>query len=258
MIASVFNLNIDKCPLCNSQGLIPVNGQDNVMEECSCLIVAKFKAYAGWWQKYDMLTSTKLLEPLKSRRSLIIECEDPRVVGSNIKTALIKRKDLTKSWKRVFPGEVLELSFSDKASLLYEPDLLIIDAPSFPFYEKAAIQHEYVISTRNGRNTPTWIIVKSLKSIIENKNYNLTASFIQQLKNFPIMKLSYLETQNLIKRTKKPSICLNQGVGLTGISEELFSFHPEIEGRIKDIQGKLHERRATAATISNNGDDAES
>jgi hypothetical protein len=258
MIPSVFNLSVDKCPLCNDQGLVPVKGKDNVMEECTCLIVAKLKAYAGEFQRFDMLTGTKLLGPLKSRQSIIIECEDPRVAGAHIKSALILRKDITKSWKMVYPNELMELHFSAMANKLYEPDLLIINAPAFPFYEKAAIQHEYVISTRNGRNTPTWIIVRSLKSVLENKNYNLTPSFVQQLKNFPIIKLSYLETQSLTKRSKKPSICLNQGVGVSGLSETALVIQPEIESRIKIIQGRLHERRASATAVSDNGDDAES
>ncbi len=254
---SVYGVVVEKCPKCNGNGLIPVQGTENLLEECVCQIKAKFNAYLGpELLKASTLTSTKLLDHLKSKTSLCIECEDQRAFKAHLKTALLHRKDITKSWKIVTPDELMALSFGEDKIKLYSSDLLVIQAPAFPWYETAARQHEYVISTRNGMNKPTWFILKSRQGLIESKSHKLD-TFGRILKGLPLVRITLAETLLLVKQPKTDSVSIMQGLDMKGVDPGLLNFYPEMNARVRKIQEKIHERRATSET-SDNGDDSES
>lgn len=250
---SVYTTTVETCEICHGRGLTPApNGGQ---EQCICQIWLQIASYVGPVMKNDMLTDTKLLEPLKAGRSLLIECDDHRVWRSHLKTALVKRKDITKTWRIVTPDELMTLSYSAEREKIYTVDLLIIQAPVFLHYDKASQQHEYVISTRNGMNRPTWIVTNSLRGFVESRNAKLTESFSKLIRGLHVMKLTLAETQPLLKKRSTPTVNLSPGVGVSGVDPGLLRFKPDINQRVAYLKEHINERRKA---LVDNGDDAES
>jgi hypothetical protein len=252
MSQSVYSAEVETCPKCKGMGMISIGG--NTLKECTCLILARLKKYVEPISKYSFLTQTKLLKPLCAGSSLLIQCDDHRVWNSHLLTALVWRKDVTKSWKIIGPNELMSMSFDRDSTVtekLFTTDLLIINAPSFLYYEKASLQHEFVISQRNSMNKPTWFIVKNRKRFLDIKT--LESSFRNQLTVMPAIALTYAETEPLIKKSSKPSVSIVQGEGIPGIDKGLLVFHPEMDDRIKYLKEHVNEWKRKASV--DNGDD---
>jgi hypothetical protein len=245
MTQSVYSAEVETCPKCMGMGMIAIG--NNTLKECTCLVIARLKKYVEPLKNYSFLTKSSLLKPLCDGTSLMIECDDHRVWNSHLKTALVWRKDITKTWKIVGPNELMSMSFDRDSAVvekLFSTDLLIINAPSFLYYEKASMQHEFVISQRNSMNKPTWVVVKSKRTFLNIKT--LTADFISQLDKMPYIKLTYASTEPLIKKTDKPTVSIVQGEGVIGIDTKLMGLYPEMDERIHYLKEHVNEWKRKA------------
>ena len=257
MAQSVYSMETETCPKCQGMGMISIG--DNTLQECTCLAIARLKKYTESLSGFSFLTQSKLLEPLAAGRSLCVECSDSRVFKSHLRTALVRRKDVTKTWRIVSPSELMSMSFdqdSKVAEKLHSIDLLIINAPNFLHYDKACDQHAYIIGQRNSNNKPTWIVVKSKKDFLNIKVVAGNKEFRTQIEAMPDIKLTLVATEPLIKKSSKPSVSIVHGEGVSGIDEKLMVFHPDMDERVRYLKEHVNEWKRKASV--NNRNDPES
>lgn len=242
-MATVFGTEEAVCPLCNGSRMTPHPTNPGSLMECRCLIKRKYEEYLGDLLRYATLRDSKLVEFLKSRKSLLIEMDDYRALYAHLKTALLKNKDLDKSWKIVTPNELVAISFNDKDRSIYEVSLLVVNAASFPFWDAAAKQHEYVMSIRASMGKQTFFALPSLKRLIDSRDIKLSEGFVRLLKSLPAIRISKLETISLLKEKKtKVSINSQKGLGISGIDEGLLVFNPEVSSRIHKLKESYYGR----------------
>ena len=258
MVISVFSAETSVCPKCHGNKTIAIG--ENLREPCTCIGIALLKEYTSPLKDFHFLKSTKLLEPLKARTNLCIECEDNGIWQAHLRTALIRRKMPEKSWKIVSPTELMSHAVpsgdnAQQMAALYSVDLLSINAPVFLHYEKASQWHEFVISNRQSAGHPTWIVVKSRPQFID-QHPSMTSSFRQLVLNLPTMKLTRANTVDLIVKSKTPQVKLASGNGIPGVDVTLLDFLPEMDDRINYLKEHVNEWKRKASI--NNGNDLES
>lgn len=222
-IESLFAIGTKICGYC--KGARSIKNPDGTYSPCRCVYKESFLKYLGDLKKYTSCSESILLEPLKSNTDLVIEFDSSKALYSHIKTALLNRKDLSKSWKIMTPDEIMTRSFADESQKreLYSTDLLIITAVAFPFFEAAGKQHEYVIKTRQAIGRTTWFCTKNLKEFCERTDIKgITKELKDALRSMKRVNIRASETKLINKKNKNISDeALKLGIGLGGVSKEL-------------------------------------
>ena len=245
----------ERCPKCNGNGMLPIAG-GTADEECTCKVRLRISRYAGRFTDFAFLASTKLLAILREGTNLCIECPNDKIIGAHIKTALIRSRDVNRTWRSMWPDEVVSAYYGGESVVktqLFTTDLLIIYGAAWPIFEKSFIAYEYIIATRTAANRPTWIIMRSRKDLVESKQHEITDSFSRLLKDMPVMKLSASDTVVQRRSSEKPTVNTAHGLGISGINKGLMVFHPELDSRIRLLKEKVNGVRELS--ISDNGDD---
>lgn len=238
-IESIFALAAKVCSVCN--GSRSRLNDDGSYSPCSCVYKESFLKYLGELKKYVSLSDTPLLDLLKQDRDLVIEFDSSKILYAHIKTALLRRKILTKTWKIMTPDEVISRSFSnelDQRKDLYSCDLLVITAIAFPFYEAAGKQHEYVIKTRQGLGKTTWICTQDLEALVSRSDLkSMTPELCKLFRSLKKIKLNKGMTTGLMKKKsektkEKNKEYLRMGDSISGVNRDLLEIGNPVEERI--------------------------
>ena len=237
-IENIFMVSVAICPVC--KGSRSVMNTDGSYSPCSCVYKESFIKYLGDLKKYVSLKDTPLLEHLKTNRDLVIEYDQPLVLYSHIKTALLRRKVLTKTWKIMTPDEVMSRSFNDEQRKdLYSCDLLIINSLAFTFYEAAGKQHEYVIKTRQALGKTTWFCTEDMIKLFERVDLkSLTPDLKKLLASFKKIKLNKHITESLLKDKKgtKSINNLKMGSSIGEVNKDLLEIGNSSDDRIQSYR----------------------
>jgi hypothetical protein len=210
------------CTQCRGAKVLP-NG-DGSMRPCACVFREKFIKYVGYLRRYTTLPATPLLQVLLKRRSCIIEVTNHDVLNSHLKTALLRRKNTELSWLTVTPEELMSLSFNPdlrEKQKLYDADLLVIKAPTLPYYEAANKQLEYVLTSRAGSDKITWFVSPNFKKLMATTKIQWTDGCREALLAMPVLKLDKATTVAAASDARKPLQKPELGPGLTGVDKKL-------------------------------------
>lgn len=215
------------CTQCRGAKVLP-NG-DGSMRPCACVFREKFIKYIGYLRRYTTLPDTPLLKLLLKRQSAIVEVMNHDVLNSHLKTALLRRKNTDLSWLTVTPEELMSLSFNPdlrEKQKLYDADLLVIKAPTLPYYEAANKQLEYVLTSRAGSDKVTWFVSPNFKKLMATAKIQWTDGCREALLAMPILKLDRTATVAAASATRKPQPQPELGPGIAGIDKKLLQTKP--------------------------------
>jgi hypothetical protein len=180
------------------------------------------------------LTSTVLLPYLSANKSLIIDTNNIGAVRCHIKTAIARERKF-KTFRIVHPEELVSLSIHNSPAV-ENVDLLIIECPSFPYYEAAGRRHEYTLSVRGSKGKPTWFVVNGWRTLKDRLPSNLMTILNQYLLGTgggPVI-INAADTLKLFKdkTEEKVQVDTNKGCGLIGVRPKLLEFQVEINDRL--------------------------
>jgi hypothetical protein len=211
----------DICTKCRGAKVLP-NG-DGTMRPCDCVFRERFIKYIGYLRRYTTLPDTPLLPLLRKRQSVIIEIANHDVFNSHLKTALLRRKDTTLSWLVVTPEELMSLSFNPdlrEKQRLYDSDLLVIKAPTLPYYEAANKQLEYVLTSRAGTGKITWFVSPGFKKLMAAK-IQWTDGCREALLALPVLRLDKNATTKVAMEVRRVVAKPELGPGIDGVDKKL-------------------------------------
>lgn len=211
------------CNICHG-GKNIIDPKSGLNVPCRCVEKARMIKHLGALKKAKLLTSTPLQKYIMKNQNLVIEFDDPLVLRSHIKSALVYRNNLDKTWLIVTPDEVMSRSFSSDLALkrsIYEVDLLIILAPAFPHYEKASSQHDYVLQARLGLGKVTWFCTGAIEKLFIGPGMQVVPSLTKYLLALDRVQVTRKNTTRLLReRTNTPTI-EKSGMTLTSVDQTL-------------------------------------
>jgi len=184
----------------------------------------KFIKYIGYLRRYTTLPDSPLLTVLQKRRSCVIEVMNHDVLNSHLKTALLRRKNTDLSWLSVTPEELMSLSFNPdlrEKQKLYDADLLVIKAPTLPYYEAANKQLEYVLTSRAGTDKITWFVSPSFKKLMATTKIQWTDGCREALLAMPVLKLDKISTVAAASSARRVVEKPELGPGIDGVDKKL-------------------------------------
>jgi hypothetical protein len=136
------------------------------------------------------------------------------------------------TYKEIMMSDITLYDFKEKIREVYEkaliaPQLLIIKAPIWPPWAINYTQTLSLIADRSARSLVTWLVCSDLSKLIENKN--VPSSFLEWIRYMKdersrferISLVSVKEEAN--EKKKKKEINVHQGLGLTGINQNILA-----------------------------------